>query len=536
LSSPRLLLIGLDAVDSALARRWADEGHLPTLARVLASGAVAPIVTPLAVLEGGVWPTFLTSSSPATHGMFAYRQLKRGTYDLEFGLYADRLPVPPFWDSLSRAGKRVAIIDAPFARPVRRLNGIQVTNWGAHDAWSCERSSWPRSLIGDLVRRFGDHPVAQCNVGRKRSLKEYESLRDQLIEGVRQKTALLRYCLKLDDWDFFLGVFSESHCVGHHFWHFLDPGHPRHDPSAASSLATAIRDVYREIDRGVGSLLDDVGRESDVLLMLSHGMGPFYAGAHLLQSVLDGLGMSGEVPREKDSSKDSSIVGPFVWNLRYLLPTQVRQRVKGWRPELASALWHRTHAAAASPWRLARAFAVPENNMTSGIRINLQGREPAGTVQPGPEYESLCRELMEVLRALEDPETGRKVVQWVARSADLYQGPHLTDFPDLLIEWEHSAPIKAVRSPQIGTVARDFPWERTGDHRANGLLIGHGPTFHLGQIEEEVRTEDVAPTVLEFFGVPSPRGYEGRSVRALLSGTPDLAGAVTTRPEGAPPP
>src|SRR5882672_5037965 len=159
MKSPRLVLIGLDALDSGLVRRWAGEGHLPTMARLLASGAIAPISTPVAVLEGGVWPTFLTSSSPATHGMFAYQQRRRGTYDLEVAMYADRLPTPPFWESLSRAGKRVAVIDAPFARPVKRLNGIQVTNWGAHDPWCWRRSSSPPHLIRELVRRFGSHPV-----------------------------------------------------------------------------------------------------------------------------------------------------------------------------------------------------------------------------------------------------------------------------------------------------------------------------------------------------------------------------------------
>src|SRR5712664_751382 len=203
MNSPRLLLIGLDAVDSGLVRQWAGEGHLPTLARVLASAAVAPIVTPRAVLEGGVWPTFLTSSSPATHGMFAYQQLRSGTYDVEVALYADRLPVPPFWESVSQTGKRVAVIDVPFARPAKRLNGIQVTNWGAHDPWSWERSSYPASLIDDLMRRFGDHPVPSCNLGRKRTAEEYQRFREQLIEGVRRKTALLRHCLELEDWDLF---------------------------------------------------------------------------------------------------------------------------------------------------------------------------------------------------------------------------------------------------------------------------------------------------------------------------------------------
>jgi predicted AlkP superfamily phosphohydrolase/phosphomutase len=521
--NPRLLLLALDAVDSGLVRRWAGEGHLPTMARLLASSAVATIVTPLAVLEGGVWPTFLTSSSPATHGMFAYQQLRSGTYDVEVALYADHLPVPPFWESVSQTGKRVAVIDVPFARPAKRLNGIQVTNWGAHDPWSWERSSYPASVIDDLVRRFGDHPVGVCNIERKRTTAEYRRLREQLIEGVRKKTALLRHCLELEDWDFFLGVFSESHCVGHHFWHFLDPEHPRHDPSAGPELGAAILDVYREIDAGVGALLERAGEDTDALVMLSHGMGPFFAGAHLLQSVLDRLGMSGGIARETDSA----VAERTVWGLRHLVPAPVRRRVKGWLPRLASGMWHRAHPEL-SPWRLARAFVVPDHNMTSGIRINLRGREPAGIVQPGPEHEALCRELTEVLLSLEDGHTGRKVVQWVKRPGELYQGPHLGDFPDLLVEWDHSAPIQAVRAPGIGTVAEDFPWERTGDHRANGLLLGRGPTFRSGEIEA-IRTEDIAPTVLEYFGVPIPTHYEGRGAHALLSVAPAPHSRPNTR-------
>src|SRR6266704_209328 len=85
--------------------------------------------------------------------------------------------------------------------------------------------------------------------------------------------------------------------------------------------------------------------------------------------------------------------------------------------------------------------------------------------------------------------------------------PSFTRAPTL-----HSFPIRAVRSPRIGTVAEDFPFERSGDHRSNGLLAGLGPRFPSGEIKSEVRTEDIAPTVLEFFGVPIPSHYEGRSV------------------------
>src|SRR5713101_6438814 len=226
-----LVTIAVDAGDRRLIRKWAGQGYLPTLAKLMSRGVVARVSTPPAVLEGSVWPTLVTSSSAGAHGMLSYLQIRPGTYEVELGCRADRLPVPPFWAYLSRAGKRVAIVDAPLTPPVKRLNGLQVVNWGAHDAfWSHKRSSWPPQLIHDLVARFGEHPVKVCDAEHRRTLSEYAELRARLIDGVRLKTRLLRHCLALGTWDLFFGVFSESHCVGHQCWHLMDRGHPRHDP------------------------------------------------------------------------------------------------------------------------------------------------------------------------------------------------------------------------------------------------------------------------------------------------------------------
>ena len=517
--SPQLVLIGMDAASSPLIRKWAAAGELPAIASLIKSGFSATVATPLGVLEGGIWPTFLTSMSPARHGMFSHLNLKRATYDLEVGMYADRLPVLPFWAHLGRAGKRVAVIDAPFARPVKGLNGIHVTNWGAHDPWCWKRSSWPRGLIDDLVERFGNHPVDTCDA-EDRSLADYDALRTRLIAGVERKAALLRYCLERERWDFFFGVFSESHCAGHQFWHLMDPGHPRHDSKAGDALRSTIRDVYRAIDSGVGMLLESLRPDTHVLLMSSHGMGPYYAGSHLLDCVIERLGLSGQEPAppagEAESSSVKSTLGGWLWGLRTLLPGKLRLELKSQFPALITSLRRSMDGPDLGPWCRARAFAVPSNNMTGAIRINLKGREPEGVVEPGAEYEALRREIADALTVLENPETGRPAVQWVARVEELYEGPRLRDMPDLFVEWDHSAPIATLCSPRIGRVSQTFTGHRTGDHLANGLLVGRGVGFRSGEVTELMRTQDIGPTVLDFFGVQSPRGCEGKSAMELL--------------------
>jgi predicted AlkP superfamily phosphohydrolase/phosphomutase len=519
MSSPRLVLIGLDAASSPLIRKWAAAGELPVIARLLESGVSATVATPLGVLEGGIWPTFLTSMSPAHHGMFSHLNLKRATYDLEVGMYANRLPAPPFWAHLSRAGKRVAVIDAPFARPVKGLNGIQVTNWGAHDPWCWKRSSWPPPLIDDLVRRFGSHPVDTCDA-EDRSLADYDALRTRLIAGVERKAALLRHCFERERWDFFFGVFSESHCAGHQFWHLMDPRHPRHEPNASDALRSTIRDVYRAIDAGVGALLESLAPDTHLLLMSSHGMGPYYAGSHLLDRVLERLGLyDSEIATPSStmtgSPSEELTLGRHLWALRNLLPNGLRLELKSRLPMLITTLRRSMSGPDRNPWCRSRAFAVPSNNMTGAIRINLKGREPEGLVAPGTEYEGLRKEIGDALMELQNPETGQPAVRWVARVEELYEGPRLRDMPDLFVEWDHSAPIAALSSPRIGRVSQAFAGHRTGDHWANGLLIARGMGFQSGNVNELVRTQDIGPTVLDFFGVQRPPGCEGHALQFL---------------------
>ena len=520
----KLVVIGLDAMDSRLALQWAGQGYLPTLARLASSGVNVKVHTPPGVLEGAIWPTLLTGTSPATHGMFSFLQLKPGSYELRQGNRADRLIVPPFWVQLSKARKRVAIIDAPITRPTKGLNGIQIVNWGAHDA-SWPRCSFPVGLIDDVVQRFGVHPVDGCDSG-PRTVSDYRELRHRLIRGINKKTELLRYCLSLEDWDFFFGVYSEPHCVGHQFWHLMDAAHPLHKPEAPEMLHTAIRDIYQAIDTGLATILGQLPDHTDVLVLLSHGMGPFYTGSHLIDQVLERVGVNpqGEPSVGIQTSMDESLTWKgLLWECRRVLPSGVREYLKRVMERDMLKLWAWTHPndplglkTMACRWSGMRAFGVPTNYMTGAIRINLKGRDPNGLVQPGAEYNALCDQLADVFLALENPATGRKAVQWIARAGDFYKGPHLDEFPDLFIEWEHSVRISALRSPQVGEVCGVLEYGRTGSHLEHSRLFGLGSSFRTGEIKEEIRTEDISATILDLFGIPCGEAVEGRSMLPLL--------------------
>ena len=53
---------------------------------------------------------------------------------------------------LARAGRKVCVLDVPHAPRSRDLNGIQLAEWGAHDA-EREFSSWPPALAAEVAKR-----------------------------------------------------------------------------------------------------------------------------------------------------------------------------------------------------------------------------------------------------------------------------------------------------------------------------------------------------------------------------------------------
>ena len=56
--------------------------------------------------------------------------------------------------------------------------------------------------------------------------------------------------------------------------------------------------------------------------------------------------------------------------------------------------------------RRRRFFALPNNDSLGAIRVNRSGRDVAGTVDDGPEYEELCERLTQELTALVNDKFG----------------------------------------------------------------------------------------------------------------------------------
>lgn len=506
---PRLLMVGLDAAERTLVRRWADTGYLPNLARLASRAGMHDLGSPALQFPDQVWPSIYLSRSPANLNRYFYIRVQPGEWKLE--MVGDDLAGTPFWVEAGRHGRLSVVVDAPKTALSPPFNGRQIACWGSH-ASHAVTASHPPELLESLISRHGRYPLHSCDAHGE-SPHEYRLLRDQLLAGVAAREKLLAEMVRQPDWDLFFSGFSETHCAGHHFWHLQDENHPRHDPSDQHGLKSAMRDVYQAVDRAIGTVIKAAGPGVEAMIFTGHGMGPQYHGRELMPSLLAMWGMLEPRNIEPGSRPEHTIAArkSLLKRFRDAVPMPLQYAVKSVLPEAIEKKLIIRFMGADDLNPESRAVYVPNNDLNSAVRINLKGRDKYGKVAPGAEYDELCAFLTARFVELINPATGRPAVDTVTKVRDEFDGRYIDELPDLTIFWNNEHSIDAVHSPGYGTVVGSHSDPRSGGHTTKGFLIppeGRSADFDLADPD----VKDLAPTVLSILDVPVPPEMEGRSL------------------------
>lgn len=529
--SNRIVAIGLDSADFYLIQKWVNEGHLLTIASLMARGSWGKLNSTADVGSGTVWPSFFTGASPAKHNSLSPRRVRSGSYRVSYSLRENLTKIDPIWVLLSRVNKRIAVLDVPKTCPIEGLNGIQLVGWGAHSP-SWDPDSSPPELIKEVTSRFGLYPAPDDDEFIPKGFRQLKDFYEALISGIKKKGLVSRYFLDQEAWDFFLTVFAETHCVGHNYWHLMDENHPAYDSEIAKTLGDSIFNVYSLIDSEIAKLIDAAG-DVTFFILSPEGMGPNYTGSHLLPEVLRRLGMgSQKTSSDSVSSKGfknpanglrrlmpSVLWGPHaIRNLKSKLPLNVVKAIELGKKLVPKQAWHAWKCylmSLGNDWKWSRAFCFP-SDFNGAIRINLKGREPEGLVEPGAEYESLCEELIHEFSQLINIDTGKKAASEVLRVDKVHKGEYIDELPDIVVKWVGDAPIMGLYSPRIGTVTGENHHERTGAHRPYGFLIAAGKHIAQGRTVEGGDIMDVVPTILYLMGEPIPRDMDGEILLDII--------------------
>lgn len=545
----RILVLGLDSADAELVERWSDEGHLPTFASLRRDGLWSRLATTAEVMHVSAWPTLYTGARPGLHGMYHAYQIRAGEQEIHRTL-AHQMALPPFWKLLDDAGKRCIVLDAFMDSPQDLRNGWQVLEYGTW-TWFGRPGSTPRSLRREIVRRFGPYPAPEHT--QVLTVPEPAEFRDRLVEGARVKGEVARWLLVEKPWDLAFITFGEPHGAGHYLWHWGDADHPAHPSVPRTDVSHALRDVYAAVDEALGRILEVVDDDVTVFVVSGDGMGPNWAGCHLIPDLLHELDLfhSASVGKWREErvqdedprtgSRGHPIPRPGVpvgsrggegersgprprkglaSMVREAIPLPLRRTISRCMPRSLHYALSMRWVNAGIDWERSSVFAIPNAN-EGYLRLNLQGREPKGIVSPGLPRERLLDDLAGEMEGLMNPATGRSAVHRVYHMDATFPGALRGNLPDLVVTWSPEARVLGhLRAPsaEVDTGRANYqvaPYY-TGNHRPNAFVGARGPHVAPGGIPEEGHILDLAPTVLAALGVEAPSHFEGRAWAQLV--------------------
>ena len=507
----RVLMIALDAAEPRLVEKWTDRGILPNLKGLLLRGAYGRLASTADWLAGSPWPTFYTGTIPAEHGLYHSLQWNADRMRVVRPT-PDWLPLRPFWYDLSKKGPRVIAMDIPMKYPPELFNGLELYCWATHDRMGPPSSS-PPWLLKWVREEFGSPPLGDEVWGPQR-VKDLLRLRDQLIRVTSSSASLACALLRREKWDLFMVSFAATHRGGHKLWDLSSTwgGIGRDD---RVSFSKALRDVYVACDAAVGQLVEAAGHDVTLIVFSLHGMGPNRSRAYILPMMLDRI--LGEKRRAGGGLRGNNLLRRIA-GLKEFVPLEWRYALARRLPSSLQTRFHTLQFGDSVEWTTTRATSLT-TDLQGFIRVNLRGRERAGIVEPGEEYDRLCADIGEGLKTFVDTGTGKPIVETVTRSDQLFkQGLHLNELPDMLVRWVSSeaAKQKMIISADYGSI----PWPmkgrnpdgRSGNHSGEGFLLAAGDAVRLNSRIRDAHILDLAPTVLALFNAPKPVNMCGKAL------------------------
>ncbi len=292
----------------------------------------------------------------------------------------------------------------------------------------------------------------------------------ELVLAEREKMTL--YELSRFDEGLFFVVFDTPDRVQHMFWRFRDSEHPMYDRDRAPELARSIERHYRRYDALLARVLERTDEHTLLMVLSDHGFNAFRRAFHtntwLVENGLMTL-KEGQKPGE-DLGENFSAVD-----------------------------WPRTHAYALG---------------LGGIYLNSKGREREGIVEEGASAESARRAIVKGLGGIADPATGRVAIHSVSRREEIYSGACIADAPDLLVNYAPGFRVSwqtALGGMPAG-LFEDNMRRWSGDHIIDPETVPGILFLNRVAAQNHADIRDLAPTILQFLGVPKHAAMEGKAL------------------------
>ncbi|MFQ5707298.1 MAG: alkaline phosphatase family protein [bacterium] len=433
----RVFVISIDGVPYSFMKDNIEKGHFPNFKRFLVNGDFKRMNSVQPTISSVAWSSFMTGKNPAKHNIFGFVDQKPGTHDI-FIPTALNMTSDTIWDIMSKAGKKVFVMNVPVTYPPRAVNGIMI---GCFLCTQIEKIASPPSVSAEL-KKMGYKIDADAWIARK----DLDAYLVEVNTALEKRVDAMFHYMQKEDWDYFQTHIMETDRMNHFFWEHMEHDDPKY--------TSAFFDFYQRVDEVLGEVERKIGDDVEFIVLSDHGFCTIrkevYLNNYLAEAGL--LKFKQTPPKSLDDMHPESVAYSLI------------------------------------PGR---------------IFVNLQGREPQGSVLP-EQYEATREKVTELLLNLKEHDNGDPLIREVLKREEIYDGQNFAAAADLIAVPYDGYDLK-------GNVNKDVFGEKgplVGMHTyEDSLLFIRNRT--LTKNHNELWVGDLAPTILKMMNIPAPGDMDG---------------------------
>ncbi len=486
----RFLVLGLDGGTFRLLDPLMQAGDLPFLSGLARSGLKAPLESVYPAKTIPAWYSFATGRDPGQLGIFGFMEPDGGPGRSH--LVRTFRPTEAIWDTLSRAGAKVGVLNLPLG------SGYPVHGFVMPGFFSDASDSFPRALRGEIEGALGCPYPGELPVFRGTQRAEWVGEATRAIERRGQAAAMLS---ERNRPDFLFVLFRETDRIEHQLWNELErpvdqiPDDLRRFWRTVDAACARVDRAFRaDAGPAVTMVVSDHGHgavRSDFLTnrwLAQQGFLKFrpeaepHAGRHLVAKMI----------LKSQEFRVGRLLGkPVVELLRHRPLAPIGKLIGG--PSSFEA------TAPSIDWDASLAYSYP---VPEGIYLNPYNRK----ISPDDRVR-IVQELKQRLTSYPDAKIE------VFEPKELYRGRNFARAPALLIRVDGMATEPWMDFRFERPLIRDRPgfFYGSGTHRMEGILIAGGDGVRPSSDGTPLSLLDLAPTILEGMGHTPSAEMSGRS-------------------------
>jgi hypothetical protein len=297
---PPLIVVGVDGLEWELVLRFAREGALPEITKLMGEGCCGKLETLDNSISPVVWTSIATGKRPDKHGIvnFSYSDPSGG--DHLFTSVQRRNKA--IWNVLTERQQVVDVFGWWCTFPVEEVSGRMVAQTTTRAQLDLSRGNviWKGNYLAGVQHQV--HPeefaprmdaIAQALAAKvdtsddpmnatfgtpKRDFtpltrKLWNAVKLSLYADVQFRDAALATLDDRQPFDAMLVYFGVTDVASHMFWRHFEPEKFAHPPSAdeVADFGHVIRDAYRFVDAAIGELRRHAPPNAEFLIVSDHG-------------------------------------------------------------------------------------------------------------------------------------------------------------------------------------------------------------------------------------------------------------------------